>query len=168
MSFFKRIKRILTPATPEQPEPGVLALAVGDICEISLVSYQITGRTLNASRQAAVYTLQDGTATRYLAVEDREKAVYILYESIDGRLDSVDEVPRILELDDREYHLEEQFSGTITTTGKTPYRQGGQQHIWQYQSDDKRRVRIEWLDGRFMLYEGEAVPAGDVKVLRGK
>lgn len=168
MSFFKRLKGILTPAEPDTPAPGVLALAVGDICEIALVSYQITGRTQNASRKAAVFTLQDGTATRYLAIEDREKAVYILYESIDGRLDSVDEVPTILELDDREYHLEEQFSGTITATGKTPYMQGGQQHIWQYQSDDRRRVRIEWMDGRFMLYEGEAVPSGDVKVLRGK
>jgi hypothetical protein len=93
--------------------------------------------------------------------------MYALYDPIDGRLDSVEEVPTILELDDRTYHMEEQFSGLITAIGKTPYMQGGEQHVWQYQSDDMKLLRIEWQNGRFMLYEGENVLPADVRVLRG-
>ena len=159
---------MLTPAEPVKAEKSILTLSPGDICEVSMVTYQVTGRTQNQSRNAVVLTLQDGTATRYLGIEDREKTVFVLYEAIDGRLDSTFEVPTILELDDQSYHLEEQFAGLITTSGKTPYMQGGEQHVWQYQSDDMRHLRIEWQDGRFMLYEGEAVLPGDVSVLRGK
>lgn len=168
MSLFKRLKRMITPAEPVKAEKSILTLDAGDICEVSFVTYQVTGRTQNQKRNAVVLTLQDGAAIRYLVIEDREKTVYALYESIDGRLDSVDEVPTILELDDRSYHLEEQFSGFITTSGKTPYMQGGEQHVWQYQSDDMKLLRIEWQDGRFMLYEGETVLPGDVRVLRGR
>ena len=32
--------------------------------------------------------------------------------------------------------------------------------VWQYQSDDYKSPRIEWQNGRFMLYEGEKVIPG--------
>jgi hypothetical protein len=82
-------------------------------------------------------------------------------------MDSMEEVPTIMELDDRAYHMEEHYSGHITTVGKTPFPQGGEQYVWQYQSDDLKLLRIEWQDGRFMLYEGEHVLPADVSVLRG-
>ncbi|MBC8081099.1 MAG: DUF4178 domain-containing protein [Gorillibacterium sp.] len=168
MSLFKRLKRILTPEKPVIVEKNILTLTAGDICEVSMVTYQVTGRTQNQSRNAVVLTLQDGSTIRYLGIEDREKTVFVLYEVIDGRLESLDEVPTILELDDHTYHLEEQFIGFITTSGKTPYMQGGEQSVWLYQSDDMRHLRIEWQDGRFMMFEGEPVLPGDVCVVRGK
>lgn len=167
MSLFKRIKNLITHVEPPIVEKSVLTLSPGDVCEVSLVTYNVTGRTHNRARNAIVLTLQDGIAIRYLTIEERERTVYALYDPIDGRLDSVEEVPTILELDDRTYHMEEQFSGLITASGKTPYMQGGEQHVWQYQSDDMKLLRIEWQDGRFMLYEGESVLPADVRVLRG-
>jgi hypothetical protein len=135
MSLFKRIKNLLTPVEPPIAEKSIMTLSPGDACEVSLVTYNITGRTHNRARNAIVLTLQDGISIRYLTIEERERTVYALYDSIDGRLDSIDEVPTILELDDRTYHMEEQFSGFIIASGKTPYMQGGEQHVWQYQSD---------------------------------
>ncbi|HTG71726.1 MAG TPA: DUF4178 domain-containing protein [Candidatus Udaeobacter sp.] len=167
MSLFKRIKNLITPVEPPIVEKSVMTLSPGDICEVSLVTYNVTGRTHNRARNAIVLTLQDGISIRYLTIEERERTMYALYDPIDGRLDSVEEVPTILELDDRTYHMEEQFSGLITAIGKTPYMQGGEQHVWQYQSDDMKLLRIEWQNGRFMLYEGESVLPADVRVLRG-
>lgn len=167
MSLFKRIKNLITPVEPPIVEKSVMTLSPGDICEVSLVTYNVTGRTHNRARNAIVLTLQDGISIRYLTIEERERTMYALYDPIDGRLDSVEEIPTILELDDRTYHMEEQFSGLITAIGKTPYMQGGEQHVWQYQSDDMKLLRIEWQNGRFMLYEGENVLPADVRVLRG-
>lgn len=167
MSIFKRIKNIMAKPEPVKVEKSILSLAPGDVCEVSLVTYQVTGSSRNRSRNAVVLTLQDGTDIRYLSIEERERTVYALYEQIDGRLDTFDEVPTTLELDDRAYHMEENFSGVIAANGKTPFMQGGEQYVWQYQSDDMKLLRVEWLDGRFMLYVGESVLPADVRVIRG-
>lgn len=167
MSLFKRIKNIIAKPEPLRPEKSVLSLTAGDVCEVSLVTYQVTGRTQNRSRNAVLLTLQDGTDVRYLAIEERERTVYELFESIDGRLDTFNEVPTTLELDGRMYHLEEQYSGFILCTGRTPFKQGGEQHVWEFKSDDMKLLRIEWQDGRFMLYAGEEVLPADVRALRG-
>jgi hypothetical protein len=167
MSIFKRIKNIMAKPEPVKAEKSVLSLAPGDVCEVSLVTYQVTGSSRNRSRNAVVLTLQDGTDIRYLSIEERERTVYALYEQIDGRLDTFDEVPTTLELDDRAYHMEENYSGVIAASGKTPFMQGGEQYVWQYQSDDMKLLRVEWLDGRFMLYVGESVLPADVRVIRG-
>ncbi|WP_274364771.1 DUF4178 domain-containing protein [Paenibacillus thermotolerans] len=167
MSIFKRIKNIISKPAPPVPEKSILTIGPGDVCEVSLVTYQVTGRTQNRDRNAVVLTLQDGADIRYLVVEDREKTIFALYSPIDGRLDSIDEVPTTIELDDRTYHMEEHYSGTIASVGKTPFMQGGEQYVWQYQSDNLKLLRIEWQNGRFMLYEGEHVLPADVRVLRG-
>jgi hypothetical protein len=152
---------------PVQKERSILTLGPGDVCDVSLITYQVIGRTHNVRRNSVVLTLQDGADIRYLLIEERERTVYALYTPIDGRLDSIEEVPTTLELDDRTYHLEEQYSGFITSVGKTPFLSGGEQSVWQFQSDDMRLLRIEWLDGRFVLYEGESVLPADVQVIRG-
>ncbi|SFS60735.1 DUF4178 domain-containing protein [Paenibacillus sp. BC26] len=167
MSLFKRIKNIMAKPEPAKVEKSVLTIGPGDVVEVSLVTYQVVGRLHNRQRNLIVLTLQDGSAIQYLTIEERERTEYALYNSIDGRLDSVEEVPTELELDDRVFHLEEQYSGLVTATGKTPFVQGGEQYVWQYQSDDMKLLRIEWQDGRFMLYEGEDVLPADVRVLRG-
>lgn len=167
MSIIKRIRQILSKPVAPITEPGILTIGPGDICEVSLITYEVTGRTHNQRRSTVVLTLQDGANLRYLVIEDRERATYSLYYPIDGRLDSIQEVPMTLELEGRTYHMEEQYTGYIVTTGKTPFMQGGEQSVWQYQSDDMKLLRVEWLEGRFMLYEGEDVLAADVRVIRG-
>ncbi|MFD0618997.1 DUF4178 domain-containing protein [Paenibacillus sp. GCM10027629] len=167
MSIFNRIKNILAKPEPPKAERNILQLGPGDAVEVSLVTYQITGRTNNRQRNAVVLTLQDGNTIRYLHIEEREQVVYALYEPIDGRLDEPDEVPTTIEMEDRTYYMEEQYSGNVLVTGKTPFMQAGEQYVWQYQSDDYKLLRIEWQNGRFMLYEGDKVISGDVQVLRG-
>jgi hypothetical protein len=167
MSLFKRIKNILQKPEPVQIERSILTLGPGDVCDVSLITYQVIGRTQNVRRNSVVLTLQDGADIRYLLIEEREKTVYALYNPIDGRLDSIEEVPTTLELDDRTYYLEEQYSGFISSVGKTPFSSGGEQSVWQFQSDDMKLLRIEWLEGRFVLYEGESVLPADVQVIRG-
>jgi hypothetical protein len=167
MSLFKRIKNILQKPEPVQQERSILTLGPGDVCDVSLITYQVIGRTQNVRRNSVVLTLQDGADIRYLLIEEREKTVYALYNPIDGRLDSIEEVPTTLELDDRTYYLEEQYSGFISSVGKTPFSSGGEQSVWQFQSDDMKLLRIEWLEGRFVLYEGESVLPADVQVIRG-
>lgn len=167
MGIFERLKNIMAKPEPPKAERSVLAIGPGDVCEVSLVTYQVIGRTQNRQRNQVVLTLQDGSAIRYLTIEERERTEYALYAPIEGRLDSVEEVPTTLELDGVEYHLEEQFSGYLTAVGRTPFAQGGEQYVWQFQADNMKLLRVEWQDGRFMLYEGEDVIPADVRVLRG-
>ncbi|MNE71591.1 hypothetical protein D3C80_1674810 [compost metagenome] len=111
-------------------------------------------------------TLRDGSRIAYLHVEEREQLQYALYQPIDGRLDNPAEVPATLELDGYTFHLEEEYEGYAAVIGQTPYMNGGTQHVWQYQSDDYRLLRVEWQNGRFMLYDGEKIIPADVRVIR--
>lgn len=168
MSLMKRVTNLFKKTPPPAPEKSILQLGPNDICEVSLVTYEVTGRVQNRSRNAVVLTLQDGNTIRYLRIEEREKTIYELYEPIDGRLDEFEEIPTTIELEGRDYFMEEHYSGHVTAVGKTPFMHAGEQHVWEFQADDRKLLRIEWQDGRFMLYEGESVLPADVKVLRGK
>lgn len=167
MGLWSRVRGIMKRPEPPIAERSVYEIGPGDVCEVSMVTYQVIGRTSNQRRRSALITLQDGSDIRYLLIEDREAIAYSLYTSIDGRLDSFHEVPMTLELDGRVFHLEEQFVDWIATVGKTPFPRAGEQSVWQFQSDDRKLMRIEWVDGRFMLYEGEDILAADVEVLWG-
>jgi hypothetical protein len=167
MSLLKRVANLFKKPEPPKPEKSILTVGPGDVVEVSLVTYQVTGRTRHSHRNAAFLTLQDGNQIRYLHIEERERTEYELYTPIDGRLDSFDEVPTTIELEGTFYHLEEQYSGEVSVAGKTPFPAAGEQYVWQFQSDDRKLLRIEWQDGRFMLYEGEFVLPADVQVLRG-
>ncbi|WP_379126996.1 DUF4178 domain-containing protein [Paenibacillus sp. sgz500958] len=167
MSIWKRIGNIFSKPEPPAVEKSMLQLAPGDICEVSLVTYEVTGRTHNRGRNAVVLTLRDGSRISYLHIEEREQTQYSLYRPIDGRLDNPAEVPATIELDEHTYYLEEEYDGYVVSVGQTPFMNGGDQHVWQYQSDDFALLRIEWQNGRFMLYEGEKVITGDVRVIRG-
>ncbi|GAA4706568.1 DUF4178 domain-containing protein [Brevibacillus fulvus] len=166
MSLMKRFSNLFKKAEPPLPEKSILTVGPGDVVDVSLVTYQVTGKTQHFQRNTSFLTLQDGNDIKYLKVEERERTYFELYTPIDGRLESADEVPAIIELEDAVYHLEEQFSGRTSAVGKTPF-PGGEQYVWEYQSDNRRLLRIEWQDGRFMLYEGESVIPADVQVLRG-
>lgn len=167
MSIWKRIGNIFSKPQAPAVEKSMLQLAPGDICEVSLVTYEVTGRTHNRGRNAVVLTLRDGSQLSYLHIEEREELKYAWYKPIDGRLDNPAEVPTTLELDDHVYYLEEEYEGHVAVIGQTPFMNGGDQHVWQYQTDDFHLLRVEWQNGRFMLYEGEKVIPADVKVIRG-
>lgn len=167
MSLFKRVSNLFKKAEPPIQEKSILTVGPGDVVEVSLVTYQVTGKARHMMRNATLLTLQDGNEIRYLKIEERERTTFELYVPIDGRLDSFDEVPTTIEMEDTVYHLEEQFAGNVTVLGKTPFGTAGEQYVWEFQSDDRKLLRIEWQDGRFMLYEGEFVIPADVQVLRG-
>ncbi|MFC5701559.1 DUF4178 domain-containing protein [Cohnella faecalis] len=168
MSLFKRVKNIFKSPEPLKAERSVLSLGPGDICEVSLVTYQVSGRTKPMNRNAVWLTLRDGADIRYLSVEERAETKFGLYAAIDGRLDSVDEVSTEIELDGTHYYLEEQYSSNIVQAGQAPFSSsGGELYVWQFQSDGRKLLRVEWQDGRFMLYEGESVLPADVEWLRG-
>lgn len=168
MSLFKRIRGIVKrPEAPIAPR-SIMTTGPGDVCEVSLVSYEVAGCVRNVRRRTVMLTLQDGAEHRYLLIEEREQLYYYLYTPIDGRLDSIAEVPMTLELDGRMFHMEEQYYDQVATVGRTPFMNGGEQSVWQYQSDDGKLLRIEWLGGRFMLYEGEDILPADVRVLHGQ
>lgn len=107
--MWKRISNLFSKPEPPKVEKSMLQLAPGDICEVSLVTYEVTGRVHNRGRNAVVLTLQDGSTIAYLHIEERETVQYALYTPIDGRLDSPDEVPSIIDLDDHVFHLEEEY-----------------------------------------------------------
>ncbi|MCY9515977.1 DUF4178 domain-containing protein [Paenibacillus apiarius] len=166
MSLWQRLKNIMAKPEPPKPEKTSSELGPGDICEVSLVSYEVTGRTDWRTRNAAWLTMRDGAQIKYLLVEQREQPIYSLYEAIDGRLDGVEEVPSEVELDGRWFYLEDQYNGRVVCSGQTPFGVAGEQYVWQYQSDDRKLLRIEWQDGRFQLYEGDTIISADVRILR--
>ncbi|MHA0857998.1 DUF4178 domain-containing protein [Paenibacillus sp. CMAA1364] len=166
MSMWTRVSNLFAKPAPPIREKSILELAPGDICEVSLVTYEVVGRVHNQSRNAVVLTLQDGQEIGYLHIEQRENIRYALYKPIDGRLDHPNEVPSIIDLDDVEFHLEEEYEGHVLVTGKSPFMQAGEQHVWQYQSDDNQLLRIEWQNGRFMMYDGESIIPADVMIIR--
>ncbi|MBJ6363204.1 DUF4178 domain-containing protein [Paenibacillus sp. GCM10012307] len=168
MSLWKRVKNLIAKPEPVQQEKSPLTLGPGDVCEVSLVTYEVIGSVQNRQRSSVMLTLRDGALIRYLSIEERENTVYALYTPIDGRLDNMHEIPTVLELDDCTYHMEEQYEGMTTANGKTPFHTGGEQSVWQYQADNFKLLRIEWQDGRFMLYEGETIITADVRVIRGR
>jgi len=118
------------------------------------------------SRNEIILTLQDGKTIRYLKIENRESTYYKLYAPIDGRLDSINEIPTTIEMDDIEYHMEEQYNGRAVVMGKTPFAISDEQHVWEFQSDNRKLLRIEWQDGRTMMYEGESILSADVQIIR--
>ncbi|OXM16862.1 DUF4178 domain-containing protein [Paenibacillus herberti] len=167
MSLFKRVANLVRKPEPPKQEKSILTVGPGDICEVSLITYEVIGHTRNFRRKETFLTLQDGAELRYLHIEDREQTEYTLYTPIDGRLDSIEEVPSTMELDGTNYYLEEQYSSPVSSQGRSPHGPSGELHIWQFQSDDRKLLRIEWQEGRFLMYEGETILSADVKVLRG-
>lgn len=166
VGLMKRIGRLMAKPAPPEREKSPLELGVGDICEVSLVTYQVVGSVRNPARNAVLLSLQDGNDLKYLSIEERETLKYALYSDINGRLDNPREVPATMVLDDVTYYLDEEFEGRVSVQGRTPFRQGGEQHVWQFMADDNSLLRIEWQDGRFMLYEGVSVIKGDVEIIR--
>lgn len=54
---------------PLKPEKSLLTLAPGDMIEVSLVMYELIGKTSMHSRKEIVLTLQDGKDIRYLKLK---------------------------------------------------------------------------------------------------
>ncbi|WKB37290.1 DUF4178 domain-containing protein [Terrilactibacillus sp. S3-3] len=167
MSVFKRIINLMKKPAPPLEEKTPYTLTVGDIVEISFVSYTVAGKTVFPRQHAVLFTLKDGSLIKYLKVTKRERLAFELYEPIDGRLDDINEIPTTLEMDGVVYHMEDQSAGPVRTTGDTPFSSSDEQYVWNFQSDDRKLLRIEWQDGRMMLYEGESVLPADVRTIQG-
>lgn len=167
MRLLNRLGRLLRKNEPLRSERSALDVAPGDMMEVGLVVYEVVGTVRYRNRRSLVATLRDGTRIRYLEIEERETTAFVLFDPIDGRLDTPEEIPTTIEMEGRSYYLEERFSGFVDVAGRTPFSAGGEQYVWLFQSDDRRRLRIEWQDGRIMLYEGESVLPAEVRLIRG-
>jgi hypothetical protein len=169
MGIMDRIVNIFRANKHPEDNPKVekrpIQLNVGDICDVSLVTYEVVGRIKMAGRTSSFLTLEDGGTIRYLHVEELGQTRIGIYTAIDGRMDTFDEVPTTMNHEGISYYLEENYSGTISINGKAPHAKSGELYIWQFQSDDRKLLRIEWQDGRFMLYEGESVLPADIKIV---
>ncbi|QEL82896.1 DUF4178 domain-containing protein (plasmid) [Bacillus sp. JAS24-2] len=166
MSLFKRIKSIMKSTDPVKPEKSLLTLTPGDMIEVSLVMYELIGKTSIHSRNEIVLILQDGKTICYLKIENRESTYFKLYKPIDGRLDSIEEIPTTIEMNGIEYHMEERYNGRVVVMGKTPFAVSHEQYVWEFQSDNRNLLRIEWQEGRTMMYEGAAILSADVQIIR--
>ncbi|GIQ70252.1 DUF4178 domain-containing protein [Xylanibacillus composti] len=167
MSIWNRLKGMMRRPEPPRREKTVMDCMPGDALEVSLAMYEVIGKMSGSGRREAMITLKDGAAIKYLYVEQREAPDCILYEEIDGRLDQYSEVPSTIELDDVSYYLEEEYTVWQTVTGRTPFTAAGEMHVWRFQSDDRQLLRIEWMQGRFMLYQGERILPSDVHLFGG-
>ncbi len=165
MKLFRRLITIFQKA--KEPIMEEEAVHLGDVVEIAMVMYRVVGRTEDQKRNSVLLTLEDGSQIQYLFIERREKNLYSLFQPIDGRMDTFNEIPTTLEIDDTLYFLEEQYSGFIKTEGRTPFPTSGEQYVWKFQSDNRKLARIEWQDGKLLLYEGESVMPAEVRVLHG-
>lgn len=50
--------------------------------------------------------------------------------------------------------------------GKTPFAASEEQYVWEFQSDNRKLLRVEWQNGRTMMYEGEVIIPADVQIIR--
>ncbi len=167
MRIFRRLKNMFQKTKEPIREEEKTTVHLGDVVEIAMVTYQVSGKIEDSQRYSVMLTLENGSQIQYLLIERREKNIYSLFQPIDGRMDTFNEIPTTLEIDDSIYYLEEQYSGVIKTEGRTPLPNSGEQYVWKFQSDERKLARIEWQDGRFMFYEGESVIPAEVRVLRG-
>ena len=157
--MWKRISNLFSKPEPPKVEKSMLQLAPGDICEVSLVTYEVTGRVHNRGRNAVVLTLQDGEHHCLSSYRrTRNGSVCVIHSDrwaagFSGRGSIHHRFGRSCISSGRG------IRGHVSITGRTALRKAGSS-VWQYQSDDYKLLRIEWQNGRFMLYEGEKVIPG--------
>lgn len=168
MSIFQRIINLVKKPEPPIVEKTPYTLAPGDIVDISLNSYTVSGRTFFPQRREIFYTLKDGTTIRYFRVMKRETLEFSLYQAIDGRLENIEEIPSMIELDGTQYHLEDQVVGPARSSGDTTFPSSDERYLWDFQSDAHQLLRIEWQMGQMMFYEGAPVLAMDVSIIGAK
>lgn len=168
MSIFQRIYNLVKKPEPPIVEKTPFTLRPGDIVDISLNSYTVSGRTFFPQRREIFYTLKDGSAVSYFRVIKRETLDLGLYQAIDGRLENMEEIPSTIEMDGTQYHLEDQAAGPAQSSGDTTFPSSEERYLWDFQSDQHQLLRIEWQAGQMMLYEGAQVLAMDVSIIGAK
>lgn len=166
MSVFRRIINLVKKQEPPIEEKTPFTLSTGDIVDISFASYTVGGKMFFPQRQEAFLTLKDGSTIKYLRVAKREKQELSLYEAIDGRLEDINEIPSTIEMEGTLYHLEDQAISVAHSSGDTPFSSSDERYLWDFQSDDRKLLRIEWQAGQMMLYEGEAVLPMEVRIIQ--
>ncbi|MDD9148759.1 MULTISPECIES: DUF4178 domain-containing protein [unclassified Sporolactobacillus] len=166
MSVFRRIINLVKKTEPAIVEKTPYTLSVGDIVDISFSSYTVAGRTFFPQRQEVFLTLKDGSTVKYMQVAKRETLDLALFEAIDGRLEDISEVPTTIEMDGTLYHMGDQAVGAAHASGDTSFPSSDERYLWDFESDDRKLLRIEWQAGRIMLYEGETVLPMEVKIIQ--
>lgn len=174
MSIFKRIGSIVrsnkqAPVTPVR-NPFEDS-AVGDIVNVDLEQYVITGKVVYFDRGFAphryAYYLQNGRNISCLLVEKGRSYECFLCEFLEGSLSDPQDVPTQLDLDGQmSFQLDHNRTDVSRTEGNTDFRSGDDIMFWRYYGEGESYFFLQWQDGRFVAMRGERTPASEVKFMR--
>ncbi|MDI3328548.1 MAG: DUF4178 domain-containing protein [Alicyclobacillaceae bacterium] len=152
---------------PLAPEKKLTTLRTGDIVQIELAEYVVEAFAAFNAVRSVHYLLKDGNTRRHLVVEQGEGLVLRLFETLDGRLDRIDEIPETVEVDGVLYHLESQQQSPAWVEGPMHLVHGEPVYIWNHQSDDRRLFRVEWQNGKTWFGLGRFVEEYDARIVAG-
>ncbi|HEU4963424.1 MAG TPA: DUF4178 domain-containing protein [Bacilli bacterium] len=173
MSFFKRIKTIWQATRSDgrsEPEDRNLTnLQVGDILTVDLVDYKLEGVTVYRSggKVRRGYLLVDGTDTRYLLVEQKEKLRAYLFENLDARLENPDEINTEMIFDDVSYFETAKGESSVEIKGRSAFVPYDPVYWWLHLSDKGEALLTEWQNGETVLRRGMPVQPYEVTILPG-
>ena len=174
MSIFKRLGSILRsnrPEPPKAPSNPFEDAKVGDIVNVDLGEYVISGKVVYFDRgfppHRFAYYLRDGAEVSCLIVEKGRTYECFLCRFLEGALDDPSNVPTRLEVDGNAmYELESQRTDITRVEGNTDFRTGDEVMIWRYFGEGDSYFFLQWQDGKFVALQGERTPASQVKFMK--
>lgn len=176
MSIFKRIGNMIR--SHKQPEPSAQtappqleAVSVGDIVNVDLEEYVVSGKVVYADPGYAphrfAYYLQSGRDIHCLVVEKGRSYDCFICRFLEGGLDDPSDVPTRLDVDGKAtYELEHHRTDRTQTQGNTDFRSGDQVMFWRYFANESDHFFLQWQDGKFVAMEGTRIPSGEVKIMK--
>jgi hypothetical protein len=176
MSIFKRIVNIFRSHKEPQPSPHASVpplegASVGDIMNVDLEQYVISGKVIYSDRGFAphryAYYLQSGRDIHCLLVEKGRSYDCFMCRFLEGGLDDPNDVPTKLELDGNvTYTLEHQRTDRTQTQGNTDFRSNDEVMVWRYFADENEHFFLQWQDGQFIGMVGTRIPSAEVKIMK--
>lgn len=172
MSIFKRIKDIWQTNQESGRESGARNLTnmrPGDIITVDLTDYKVEGVTTysNSSRVRIGYLLADGSNTRYLLVEQKEKLRSFLFETLDARLESPEEIHHEMVFEGISYFESAKGESQVESAGRSAFTPYDLVYWWLHLSDKGDAILTEWQNGETILRFGRPVQPFEVTILAG-
>lgn len=174
MSTFKRIVNLFRSNQPEPApvaEPTLESIAVGDIVQVDLEQYVVSGKVTYSDPGYAphryAYYLQSGRDLCCLIVEKGRTHECYLGQFLEGGLDDPQEVPTTLMLDGKTtYMLEHEREDRTHTEGNTDFRSGDKVMLWRYYATETDHFYLQWQDGQFVGITATRIPSAEVKIMK--
>ncbi|HHY66728.1 DUF4178 domain-containing protein [Kyrpidia sp.] len=169
MSLWKRVTDLIRARDPHPPvvQKTWFTLRPGDVVQVELTEYIVEAAAAFNAIQSMHYVLRDGRTYRHLVIDRGEGLVFRLYETLDGRLDDIGEIPETVHLDGVDYHLESQQESPAWVDGPMHLVHGDTVYIWNHQSDDRGLFRVEWQNGKYWFGLGRFTEEFDARIIAG-